>query len=160
MKTYVLIVSKQFPKKHPRAGERTDFIEKILNALNSKNICYWEKKHTLRVNYDLWKKRIDEVVNGKAVISLRYWEGKPYRSKQITFATRTAADGIGVQMGVLTNLAFSVANEQGGAIHWKHIPITDVAENDGLSRDDFKAWLKGYDLSEPLAIIHFTKFRY
>lgn len=151
MKTHVIIISRQFPKTHPWAGQETYFPMEI--------ICQ-NKIHTLRANYDLWKRRIDEVVSGKAVLSLRYWEGKPYRSKQITFATRTAADGVGIQMGVLTNLAFSVANEQGGAIHWKHIPISAVAKNDGLSREDFKAWFKGYKLTEPLAIIHFTKFRY
>ena len=26
--------------------------------------------------------------------------------------------------------------------------------------DDFKEWFKGYDLSKPMAIIHFTAFRY
>lgn len=36
----------------------------------------------------------------------------------------------------------------------------DLAHNDGLSTDDFKEWFRGYDLSQPLAIIHFTKFRY
>jgi hypothetical protein len=35
-----------------------------------------------------------------------------------------------------------------------------LAKNDGLSLDDFKEWFKGYDLSKPLALIHFTKFRY
>ena len=35
-----------------------------------------------------------------------------------------------------------------------------ISKNDGLLLDDFKAWFKGYDLSEPMAIIQFTKFRY
>lgn len=38
--------------------------------------------------------------------------------------------------------------------------LTALAKNDGLSLEDFKAWFKNYDLSEPLAIIQFTKFRY
>jgi hypothetical protein len=50
-----------------------------------------------------------------------------------------------------------------------HIPIidgvergyvTDIPQNDGLSPEDFKEWFKKYDLLEPMAIIHFTKFRY
>jgi hypothetical protein len=36
----------------------------------------------------------------------------------------------------------------------------ELSKNDGLSLPDFKAWFKNYDLSEPMAIIHFTKFRY
>jgi len=41
--------------------------------------------------------------------------------------------------------------------------ITDIrtlAKNDGLSLQDFKDWFKGYDFSKPMAIIHFTRFRY
>ena len=29
-----------------------------------------------------------------------------------------------------------------------------------MSLDDFKAWFKGYDLHKPMAIIHFTNYRY
>ena len=44
---------------------------------------------------------------------------------------------------------------------YKFTPLLiDLAKNDGLSLDDFKAWFKSYDLSQPMAIIHFTSFRY
>jgi len=32
--------------------------------------------------------------------------------------------------------------------------------NDGLTSNDWLEWFKNYDLSQTLAIIHFTKFRY
>lgn len=32
--------------------------------------------------------------------------------------------------------------------------------NDGLSEVDWRNWFERYDLTEPLAVIHFTKFRY
>jgi hypothetical protein len=35
-----------------------------------------------------------------------------------------------------------------------------LSKNDGLSLKDFKDWFKGYDLSKPMTVIHFTKFRY
>ncbi len=35
-----------------------------------------------------------------------------------------------------------------------------LARNDGLSLEDWEAWFKDYDLSKPMAIIHFTPFRY
>ena len=35
-----------------------------------------------------------------------------------------------------------------------------LANNDGLTLRDWCAWFKDYDLSKPLAIIQFTKFRY
>jgi hypothetical protein len=38
--------------------------------------------------------------------------------------------------------------------------FTRLAKNDGLSLKNFKEWFKKYDISEPMAIIHFTKFRY
>ena len=44
----------------------------------------------------------------------------------------------------------------------KNVYLTreELAKNDGLSLEDFTAWFKGYDLSETMAIIHFTPFRY
>jgi len=42
----------------------------------------------------------------------------------------------------------------------KYVNYLQLANNDGLSAEDFEAWFKGYNLSEPMAIIHFTEFRY
>lgn len=38
--------------------------------------------------------------------------------------------------------------------------IASHAANDGLSLSDWREWFKGYDLTKPMAIIHFTPFRY
>lgn len=35
-----------------------------------------------------------------------------------------------------------------------------IAVNDGLIYPDFKEWFKSYKLNEPMAIIHFTHYRY
>jgi hypothetical protein len=35
-----------------------------------------------------------------------------------------------------------------------------IANNDGLSFDDFKDWFKKHDCSNLLAIIHWTDFKY
>ena len=158
MKTYVLLISQYFPATHPRKGEPTSFPAKILKGLGD-NFYYLQpmKIHTIRANYDLWKKRIDEINAGEAVLSLRYWTGKPYKSKQKDFAT-ICKGGIGVQ-----KLGFS-----SGKIHYPFIAadkassldVELIAHNDGLSLSDFEAWFKGYDLSKAMAIIHFTDFRY
>ena len=66
----VLIVSRQFPAYHPKAGQSTRFVENILSGI---------KKHTLREN------KTGKFKNGDTV-SLRYWSDKPYCSKQIEFA--------------------------------------------------------------------------
>lgn len=159
MKTYVLTVSRYFPATHPRKGERTKFAD---------SIYFGNKIHTIRANYDLWKKRIDEVNTGEAVLSIRYWTGKPYASKQEEFATLGKGGGLGVQIADLSNI-----NDHAVLIGKSvppNTPIVDVykrpycsdfvAKNDGLSFDDFEAWFKGYDLSKPMVIILFTDFRY
>ena len=40
------------------------------------------------------------------------------------------------------------------------IDVVDLAINDGLTLEDFKEWFKPYDLTEVMAVIHFTNFRY
>ena len=153
MKTYVLTLSKVFPKTHARAGEPTEFREKFLKK---------EKIHTIRANYELWRKRIKEIQAGRAVLSVRQWTGKPYASPQKEIAKLTAEDGVGLQkLEILPNkCAFNILNVESRGILCKTLKADILARNDGLSLDDWREWFKGYDLSKPMAIIHFTKFRY
>ena len=170
-KTYVLTVSRNFPTTHPRKGEKTEFVLKIQNGLgitckNCREVSRFdgdccgylpgqkgEKLHTIRANYDFWKKRIDEVNEGKAILSLRYWTGKPYCSKQEEFARLDKDSGIGVQkLEDPTNFVFAPID--GKTINWD-----EVAKNDGLSFNDFCEWFK-VRKNSPMAIIHFTNFRY
>lgn len=163
MKTYVLIISRTFPKTHMRNGDRTYFAIKIMLALNQQNSEIIEeygadlipKLHTIRGNYDFWAKRIKNVQEGKAILSLRYWSGKPYNSKQIEVCQLDKDSGVGVQeLSMVNGLPFPIIDgvERGY--------VTDIPQNDGLSPEDFKEWFKKYDRLEPMAIIHFTKFRY
>lgn len=180
MKTYVLMISRQFPATHKRRGEMTEFIEKILSNpnttpsdeifgtpefLNYTRRDYDPKIHTIRGNYELWRKRFKEIEKGNACLSLRYWEGKPYRSKQVEFLRFDRHEGIGLQkMNFINNDFVSVSNgfrELGICDEVSRVvSIDDIAKNDGLSLSDFNDWFKGYDWSEPMAIIHFTRFRY
>ena len=41
-----------------------------------------------------------------------------------------------------------------------YISLLELSKNDGLSLEDLKSWFKPYDLSKPMVIIHFGKFRY
>lgn len=150
VKTYVLTVSENFPKTHIRAGESTNFIDSI----GSKN-----KIHTIRGNYFLWKKRLEEVQKGSAVISIRTWIGKPYNSKQVEHFTLTKEDGVGVQK-IKLNKDMLESGWVVGLLSFPQIPIRTLAVNDGLSKEDFTNWFEKYDFSEPMAIIHFTPFRY
>lgn len=159
MKTYILMLSKRFPVNHPKAGEPTFFRDKLLASVFH-NQEHWQKLHTIRANYLLWEKRIKEVRDGKAILSLRQWADKPYRSKTQEIVRLTASDGVGIQI-----LEFD--KDRDGMVSWnffdidgKYPSLEDVAHNDGLSLEDWKAWFKDYNFSHPLAVIHFTPFRY
>lgn len=151
MKTYVITLSKVFPSTHAKAGMNTCFEEKLR--------VY--KLHTIRANFDLWYKRFEKIAAGEACLSVRVWTGAPYRSKQKELARLTKDDGIGLQ-----KLQLEVADKSFGIYHARiddgcgSASIIELATNDGLSLEDWKKWFKNYDLSKPLAIIHFTPFRY
>lgn len=156
MKTYVITLSRHFLANHKRAEEETHFKEKFLlgQGLTDYDTPSMAKIHTIRANYPLWEKRIKEVQEGRAVLSIRQWTGKPYRSKQVEIATLTARSGVGIQLMELTNdLSECIVGDH------RHSYVS-VAKNDGLHPADWLDWFSCYDLSKPMAIIHFTKFRY
>ena len=158
MKTYVITLSMYFLANHKRAGEETHFKEKFIlgQGLTDYDTPSVAKLHTIRANYPLWEKRTKDIQEGKAFLSVRQWSGKPYWSKQIEIARLTTANGVGIQ-----KLCFLGDNFNGGYIRNGAYPSDKIlAKNDGLSLADWEEWFRGYDLSKPLAIIHFTKFRY
>ena len=176
METYYLILSQVFPSTHPRAGEPTNFNSALDFAIRcakvperQKRMCKGEciagylKLHTIRANYEFWAKRFEKIAAGEAVLSIREWVGKPYGkgSTQREIVRLTRDDGIGIQ-----KLEFEPADKLFGKSHpcindGKGVSsIEELANNDGLSLKDWKEWFKDYDISKPLAIIHFTKFRY
>lgn len=171
---YKIPVSPRFLSGHPRAGEKTDFVEKIVNnksiygGLESTRLLSQEefgvKIHTIRKNYPLWKKRMQKVYDGRAVIDLCYWVKPGGRftpgNELITFATLDKDSGCGVQKIEFKNdslLNYKI-DERLDDVRLFLVGI--IQANDGLSIEDFDAWFKNYDLSEPMAIIHFTSFRY
>lgn len=163
MKTYVITLSQVFPVTHARAGEETGFKDKFLTALNE-TVGDWPKVHTIRANYELWKKRFEQIERGEACLSIRQWTGKPYRSKQVELARLTRDNGIGIQKLEIVKekwfqepiwIGYVEGVSQEG---FRFFPT--LAKNDGLSFDDWKEWFKNYNLSQPMAIIHFTSYRY
>ena len=175
MKTYVLTLSKTFPAKHPRKGEPTNFDAQVLNSVwsaHNMSLRYMKfgiKLHTIRSNYELWSKRFEQIDEGKACLSIRYWIGKPYHSKQFEICKLTKEDGIGLQRlqfiplkndlgNFITSIDFR-CHRMPEALNIAH----ELASNDGLTFSDWKELIFGsikYNISKPLAIIHFTKFRY
>lgn len=157
MKTYVITLSRHFLANHKRAGEETHFKEKFLlgQGLIDYDTPSLAKIHTIRANYPLWEKRIKEVQEGRAALSIRQWTGKPYRSKQVEIAMLTAGNGVGLQKLEFYNNTLGLCHI--GIVYQRKY---ELAHYDGLSFEDWEEWFKGYDLSEPMAIVHFTKFRY
>lgn len=139
MKTYVLLLSKNFMKSHPKAGQPTDFFDKIKRG---------KKVHTIRGNYGLWKKRISEINAGKAILSIREWSGKPYASPQTELMKLTY---VGLQKIERTALGWFIDDVD------SDVTTKQIASNDGLSIEDFAAWFKGGKiLNKEMAVIHFT----
>ena len=143
MKTYVVMAAKHFPSHHPKKGNETFFPISIIEG---------SKLHTMRNNYNLWKKRVEEVNAGKAVIQLRSWIGKPYRSKQETWME---LKDVGIQKLEWTLLGWFVDDIE------SELETRTLAKNDGFTDHfDFVHWFDGKLKTQPWAIIHFTKFRY
>lgn len=153
MKTFPIMISKQFMAKHPKRGEPTEFRQKILAR---------EKIHTIRDNYAYWARIAEEVNSGRGVLSLRQWTKSPYNyardgSKQEEFLRLEKMCVQNVYVYVDTNINFPRVTIDGKQqIAW------EVERNDGFSAPlgnaDFCAWFK-----KPLnggALIHFTDFRY
>ena len=149
MKTYYLTLSQVFPSTHPRAGEPTYFRENLRRI----------KLHTIRANYDFWRKRFEKIAAGEAVLSVREWVGKPYgkHSSMRELALLTREDGIGIQKLEFKEISKGFV---AAAVDGKAWPREVIANNDGLSLKDWRDWFKNYDHSKPMAIIHFTSQRY
>ena len=153
-KVYVLMLSREFPKTHPRAGEPTDF-----KTYKEKGI----KKHTIRGNAELWERRAEEINAGRAVLSVRQWSGRPYKpgSHQIEIArhTRLGTQRVKMSFSAPWDKCISVCQDNGDI----HYPLFfEVAQNDGLAPDDFIDWFKKTRKKSVIdgVILHFTNMRY
>lgn len=164
------MLSKTYPKGHALAGKNTFFKEQVINELkgyDGHTVEQWNneplfingrKLHTIRGNYDMWERRFKEIDAWKACLSIREWSGKPYDSKQFEIARLTKDDGIGLQKLDFFLCDISFPQVDGG--HAKP-HISDIAKNDGFKDSRYWVdWFRKADLTEPMAIIHFTKFRY
>ena len=149
--TYPITLSKKFPANHPRHGQPTAFRTKFEERA---------KIHTIRANFPLWKDRFARIFVGDAVLSIRQWSGKPYHSKQELVADLGIKDAIGIEELVFVD--GDINKPHIVKYHDQLVPVTiyDLATNDGLSVEDWLDWFKGYDLTKPLAVLHFTSFRY
>ena len=145
------MLSKVFPIKHTKAGMPTLFA----NSLHTNH-----KIHTVRMDdKGLWTKRCDEINSGKKILSIREWTGRPYNSEQQEIKK---LDQIGLQHITMTYSSVDALPQCW--IDNKRVPIEDIANNDGLSVEDFVDYFFGKcgcksNVFEGV-VIHFTSFRY
>lgn len=170
---YKLPVSRTYPAYHLRSGEKTNFVEKISNNSNiwigSESVRllsvaeFGYKIHTIRNNFELWEKRMKKVQEGKAVIDLFYWVLPGGRftknNAKFVFATLDKDSGCGLQKIDFVD-TYDTERICAPFVNTRILDLTQLAANDGLSFDNFLYWFRKYDLTKPMAIIHFTEFRY
>lgn len=149
LKTYVITMMVKYPKQGIVVPKPTGFKKKLLSG---------EKKHTIRQNYKFWKKRIDEINEGKAVLSIRQWTGLPYRSEQKEIK-RFGKGEVGYERVTMTGEAYDIAINTGDGYYFlSNRRILTLIKNDGVPVDIFRKFFKDSLLDG--IIIHFTKLRY
>lgn len=199
----VVLLSKTFFPQHYRAGEPTYFKQKVLAELMKKpsikieltapngSIIKERKKHTCRSNYEYWKNKIAKLQEKGGVLSVRQWIGQPYHQPGQEVIVDIPAEVVGVQKlelrrerkvtqvyetGKKEPITESITYDWTAEVDGWETPISLLAQNDGLTVEEFKAWFSPvFDKAEKkhkvlasisnatildFAIIHFTKERY
>lgn len=178
----VVLLSKTFFPQHFRAGEANNFSQKVLEG---------KKKHTCRKNYAYWEEIIGRLKEQDGVLSVRQWAGLPYHKPGQETIVDIPAEVVGVQKLELKRIrkivqhfaeekkepiAEAITYDWEAEIEGWSTPISLIAENDGLTVEEFKAWFSPvFDEAEKkykelasisnatildFAIIHFSKERY
>ena len=178
----IVTLSKTFFPKHPRKGQNTGFRDKVTAG---------RKVHTCRPNYEYWRAKMEKLTEKGGVLSVRQWIGRPYHQPGQETITDIPAGVAGVQKlelrrerCVVKYYAEQLKMEIGRSVRYDWtaqvdgygVPLEVLAENDGLTVEDFKAWFApAFDAAEKkyhelaaaasgltidFAIIHFTKRRY
>lgn len=159
----VVMLTKVFFREHPKGGQDTHFADLVRNG---------GKIHTCRDNPEYWIKKIERLKADGGTLSIREWEGKPYRSRQITVVD-IPAEKVGVSEITVTRYYIHVLpttdrplKAYRATINDKLVQTRELARNDGFSRtQDFVDFIdplfdKYQSETIRLAIIHFTDFRY
>jgi hypothetical protein len=145
----VITFSRTFPAYHPRKGEPTYFVEKLLSSINYKYFDE-QKQFSPRLSVDSFEPKHHTIRAGNRwkvgdKFSPRVWSGKPYQSKMITIAPdieikkvwdikiQNFADGMWIDFG---NYHLSQHMDLEQTI----LPL--VARNDGLDMKDLIDWFK------------------
>lgn len=149
-KKVILTLSRVFPQTHSKKG---------INTLFAVNLFAGRKIHTIRTDEkELWEQRVKDINEGRKLLCVREWTGRPYNSEQADIKQFVS---VGLQDITIT---YGVDDEKPQAwVDGKPVPIETLAKNDGLELPDFIEWFFGSVHTGNVfkgKIIHFTDFRY
>lgn len=158
----VITLSEKYPPYHPRVGDRTLFVEKVLSSLKIEvpTTQYWDLLCSLNSSIDedvliKFFRSLNAIpqepkhhtvrgggrfkVGDKA--SLRVWSGKPYRSPQIIIAPDLEIKNTwDVEIDECDVWAIGLPGTQIKYLDDKQ--SADIAKNDGLTEQDLYFWFK------------------
>lgn len=156
----VVTLGKYFGPKHPRKGQETGFIAKVADG---------RKVHTCRSNYGYWRAKIEKITATGGVLTGIVGVQRLALRRERRVINHYAEEQ---DKPIATATYYDYTAEVDG----HPVPLEILAENDGLTVDDFKAWFapifaetdKKYPqfaglasaVTIDFAIIHFTKRRY
>jgi hypothetical protein len=137
----VITFSRFFPKYHPKAGQPTYFVEKLLSSINYKyydedrqfnprlSVDGFEPKHHTIRKGNRWK------VGDK--FSPRVWSGKPYNSKQIIICPD-------IEIKQVFNFTKDLISDKWyvNGVEMSSAERIDLAQNDGLLYKDLLDWFQ------------------
>ena len=73
-KKVILTLSRVFPQTHSKKG---------INTLFAVNLFAGRKIHTIRTDEkELWEQRVKDINEGRKLLCVREWTGRPYNSEQ------------------------------------------------------------------------------
>lgn len=153
----VIIFSTKFPSYHPRKGEETFFVEKLWKGLYTGNRMdgeysiwtkhprlmkagHWQLPHVWRdqMNDKKFTPKYTTIRAGNRwkvgdKFSPRIWSGKPYYSKQIIV-------GPDIEIKKVWDVEFDSAGVIAINGFYTELEYEIIAQNDGLSIEDFYGW--------------------
>lgn len=142
-KTILLHVPDSFPSWHSRYGEDTGFADKI-KAKNQSKI------HAIKSNVEFWQQATIKFATGKYRIRIVHLEDTPEGK---CYYLIQESEFLHIQK------ACFISEDNSLKVDNKRIDITEVAQNEGYTLEDFKEYLKQID-KRSFCIVHFTAFSY
>lgn len=155
----VITFSRQFPKGHPKEGQPTYFVEKMLmGLLKSKRFsigkcCELAREYGLPETHPMYyidslrtfecAPKFHTIRAGNRwkagdVYSPRVWSGKPYASKQIEFAPPIKIEKVWDIMIRIEPSRAMITNIDGK--EQNAVVLAKLAKNDGFELYDFANW--------------------